>query len=116
MYLFNRVWYRLGQGNSAYITENTEFDTFGGWSILSNGVTNHKDKQHGRNIRISRVFSGERKRKIGCSRESDRVVVSEQRCDGTARPAAITEHCNTECELRSVSIPLSLSPPLPRSL
>uniref|UniRef100_A0A8C5BKQ3 ADAM metallopeptidase with thrombospondin type 1 motif 9 n=1 Tax=Gadus morhua TaxID=8049 RepID=A0A8C5BKQ3_GADMO len=48
----------------------------------------------------SRLCQGERKRKIGCSRESDRVVVSEQRCDGTARPAVITEHCNTECELR----------------
>uniref|UniRef100_A0A8C5C4L8 ADAM metallopeptidase with thrombospondin type 1 motif 9 n=1 Tax=Gadus morhua TaxID=8049 RepID=A0A8C5C4L8_GADMO len=47
----------------------------------------------------SRLCQGER-RKIGCSRESDRVVVSEQRCDGTARPAVITEHCNTECELR----------------
>lgn len=48
------------------------------------------------------VFIGERKRKILCSRESDRVVVSDQRCHGTARPAVITEPCNTECELRFV--------------
>lgn len=47
---------------------------------------------------------GERKRKILCSRESDRVVVSDQRCHGTARPAVITEPCNTECELRSVFV------------
>ncbi|KAM4588255.1 A disintegrin and metalloproteinase with thrombospondin motifs 9 isoform 1-T1 [Odontesthes bonariensis] len=48
----------------------------------------------------SRLCQGERKRKIVCSRELDRVVVSDQRCHGTARPAAITEPCNTECELR----------------
>ncbi|XP_062300498.1 A disintegrin and metalloproteinase with thrombospondin motifs 9-like [Scomber scombrus] len=48
----------------------------------------------------SRLCQGERKRKILCSRESDRVVVSDQRCHGTARPAIITEPCNTECELR----------------
>uniref|UniRef100_A0A671UMU0 ADAM metallopeptidase with thrombospondin type 1 motif 9 n=1 Tax=Sparus aurata TaxID=8175 RepID=A0A671UMU0_SPAAU len=48
----------------------------------------------------SRLCQGERKRKILCSRESDRVVVSDQRCHGTARPAVITEACNTECELR----------------
>uniref|UniRef100_A0A673A202 ADAM metallopeptidase with thrombospondin type 1 motif, 9 n=1 Tax=Sphaeramia orbicularis TaxID=375764 RepID=A0A673A202_9TELE len=48
----------------------------------------------------SRLCQGERKRKILCSRESDRVVVSDQRCHGTARPAVITETCNTECELR----------------
>uniref|UniRef100_A0A3Q4N5P9 ADAM metallopeptidase with thrombospondin type 1 motif, 9 n=1 Tax=Neolamprologus brichardi TaxID=32507 RepID=A0A3Q4N5P9_NEOBR len=48
----------------------------------------------------SRLCQGERKRKILCSRESDRVVVSDQRCHGTARPAVITEPCNTECELR----------------
>lgn len=46
------------------------------------------------------VLTGERKRKILCSRESDRVVVSDQRCYGAARPAVVTEPCNTECELR----------------
>uniref|UniRef100_A0A8B9RMA0 ADAM metallopeptidase with thrombospondin type 1 motif, 9 n=1 Tax=Astyanax mexicanus TaxID=7994 RepID=A0A8B9RMA0_ASTMX len=48
----------------------------------------------------SRLCQGERKRKILCSRESDRVVVSDQRCHGSPRPAAITEQCNTDCELR----------------
>uniref|UniRef100_A0A8C7ZK55 ADAM metallopeptidase with thrombospondin type 1 motif, 9 n=1 Tax=Oryzias sinensis TaxID=183150 RepID=A0A8C7ZK55_9TELE len=48
----------------------------------------------------SHLCQGERKRKILCSRESDRVVVSDQRCYGTARPAVVTEPCNTECELR----------------
>ncbi|KAJ8361216.1 hypothetical protein SKAU_G00177410 [Synaphobranchus kaupii] len=48
----------------------------------------------------SRLCEGERKRKILCSRESDRVVVSDQRCHGSARPAIITEPCNTECEIR----------------
>ncbi|XP_077458454.1 A disintegrin and metalloproteinase with thrombospondin motifs 9 [Stigmatopora argus] len=48
----------------------------------------------------SRLCQGERKRKILCSRESDRVVVSDQRCHGVTRPAVIPEPCNTECELR----------------
>ncbi|XP_061542969.1 A disintegrin and metalloproteinase with thrombospondin motifs 9 isoform X3 [Phycodurus eques] len=48
----------------------------------------------------SRLCQGERKRKILCSRESDRVVVSDQRCHGLARPAVIPEACNPECELR----------------
>ncbi|XP_026161930.1 A disintegrin and metalloproteinase with thrombospondin motifs 9 [Mastacembelus armatus] len=48
----------------------------------------------------SRLCQGERKRKILCSRESDRVVVSDQRCHGTARPTVITEPCNADCELR----------------
>ncbi|TRY94580.1 hypothetical protein DNTS_024131, partial [Danionella cerebrum] len=47
----------------------------------------------------SLLCQGERKRKITCSRESDRVVVSDQRCHGLAKPAAITEPCNTDCEL-----------------
>uniref|UniRef100_A0A8C7HLX5 ADAM metallopeptidase with thrombospondin type 1 motif 9 n=1 Tax=Oncorhynchus kisutch TaxID=8019 RepID=A0A8C7HLX5_ONCKI len=48
----------------------------------------------------SRPCQGERKRKILCSRESDRVVVSDQRCHGAARPAMVTEPCNAECEIR----------------
>ncbi|MEQ2300220.1 A disintegrin and metalloproteinase with thrombospondin motifs 9, partial [Ameca splendens] len=48
----------------------------------------------------SHLCQGERKRKILCSRESDRVVVSDQRCHSEDRPAVITEPCNTECELR----------------
>lgn len=31
------------------------------------------------------------------------MVVSDQRCHGTTRPAVITEPCNTECELRFVA-------------
>lgn len=58
-----------------------------------------------------RVFTGERKRKILCSRESDRVVVSDQRCHGTTRPAVITEPCNAECELRFVQ--WNITQPLP---
>uniref|UniRef100_A0A8C5FZ01 ADAM metallopeptidase with thrombospondin type 1 motif, 9 n=1 Tax=Gouania willdenowi TaxID=441366 RepID=A0A8C5FZ01_GOUWI len=48
----------------------------------------------------SRLCQGERKRKILCNRESDRAVVSDQRCHGTARPSVIIESCNTECEVR----------------
>uniref|UniRef100_A0A6Q2YCM6 ADAM metallopeptidase with thrombospondin type 1 motif, 9 n=1 Tax=Esox lucius TaxID=8010 RepID=A0A6Q2YCM6_ESOLU len=48
----------------------------------------------------NRPCQGERKRKILCSRESDGVVVSDQRCHGAVRPAMITEPCNAECELR----------------
>ncbi|MEQ2173082.1 hypothetical protein GOODEAATRI_027994, partial [Goodea atripinnis] len=51
------------------------------------------------------ISTGERKRKILCSRESDRVVVSDQRCHSEDRPAVITEPCNTECELRYVLLP-----------
>lgn len=46
---------------------------------------------------------GVRKRKILCSRESDRVVVSDQRCHGIPRPPVIADPCNIECELRFVS-------------
>lgn len=49
------------------------------------------------------MVSGVRKRKILCSRESDRVVVSDQRCHGIPRPPVIADPCNTECELRFVS-------------
>ncbi|KAL0978547.1 hypothetical protein UPYG_G00171970 [Umbra pygmaea] len=48
----------------------------------------------------NRPCQGERRRKILCSRESDGVVVSEQRCHSAARPAMVTEPCNTDCELR----------------
>uniref|UniRef100_A0A8C1E6G0 ADAM metallopeptidase with thrombospondin type 1 motif 9 n=1 Tax=Cyprinus carpio carpio TaxID=630221 RepID=A0A8C1E6G0_CYPCA len=48
----------------------------------------------------SLLCQGERKRKILCSRESDRVVVSDQRCHGSPKPAVISEPCNTDCELR----------------
>ncbi|MBN3323406.1 ATS9 metalloproteinase, partial [Atractosteus spatula] len=48
----------------------------------------------------SRLCQGERKRKVLCSRESDRVVVSDQRCHGSPLPPVITEPCNMECDLR----------------
>lgn len=48
-----------------------------------------------------------------CSRESDRVVVSDQRCHGIPRPSVIADRCNTECELRFVS-PLYNEPFFPR--
>uniref|UniRef100_A0A8C1Z6Z7 ADAM metallopeptidase with thrombospondin type 1 motif, 9 n=1 Tax=Cyprinus carpio TaxID=7962 RepID=A0A8C1Z6Z7_CYPCA len=51
----------------------------------------------------SLLCQGERKRKIMCSRESDRVVVSDQRCHGSPKPAVISEPCNTDCELRYMS-------------
>lgn len=51
------------------------------------------------------MLLGVRKRKIVCSRESDRVVVSDQRCHGIPRPSVIADRCNTECELRFGSPP-----------
>uniref|UniRef100_H3B3P8 ADAM metallopeptidase with thrombospondin type 1 motif 20 n=1 Tax=Latimeria chalumnae TaxID=7897 RepID=H3B3P8_LATCH len=43
---------------------------------------------------------GERRRKATCMRKSDHLVVSDQRCEHLPQPSAITEQCNTECELR----------------
>lgn len=43
---------------------------------------------------------GERKRKPVCTRESDQLTVSDQRCDRIPQPDPITEPCGTECELR----------------
>ncbi|XP_056591435.1 A disintegrin and metalloproteinase with thrombospondin motifs 9 isoform X1 [Triplophysa dalaica] len=48
----------------------------------------------------SLLCQGERKRKVMCIRESDRVMVSDQRCHGSPKPSVITEPCNTDCELR----------------
>ncbi|RXM91304.1 A disintegrin and metalloproteinase with thrombospondin motifs 9 [Acipenser ruthenus] len=48
----------------------------------------------------SKRCQGERKRRPLCSRESDRVVVSDQRCLGSLHPPLVTEPCNTECEIR----------------
>uniref|UniRef100_A0A4W4GDV2 Peptidase M12B domain-containing protein n=1 Tax=Electrophorus electricus TaxID=8005 RepID=A0A4W4GDV2_ELEEL len=48
----------------------------------------------------TRLCQGERKRKILCSRESDHLVVSDQKCQGSLRPPPVTEPCNTDCELR----------------
>ncbi|KAK4814919.1 hypothetical protein QYF61_003243 [Mycteria americana] len=48
----------------------------------------------------SKLCQGERKRKPVCTRESDQLTVSDQRCDRIPQPDPITEPCSTECELR----------------
>ncbi|EOB04433.1 A disintegrin and metalloproteinase with thrombospondin motifs 9, partial [Anas platyrhynchos] len=48
----------------------------------------------------SKLCQGERKRKPVCTRESDQLTVSDQRCDRIPQPDPITEPCGTECELR----------------
>ncbi|OXB78729.1 UNVERIFIED_CONTAM: hypothetical protein H355_002694 [Colinus virginianus] len=48
----------------------------------------------------SKLCQGERKRKPVCTRESDQLTVSDQRCDWIPQPDPITEPCGTECELR----------------
>lgn len=37
-------------------------------------------------------------------RKSDHLEVSDQRCERLPRPVAVTEPCNTDCELRYVSV------------
>ncbi|XP_060095443.1 A disintegrin and metalloproteinase with thrombospondin motifs 9 isoform X1 [Heteronotia binoei] len=48
----------------------------------------------------SKVCQGERKRKLICTRESDQLMVSDQRCVEIPQPDPVTEQCNTNCELR----------------
>ncbi len=48
----------------------------------------------------ARVCVGERRRKAVCVRKSDHLEVSDQRCEHLPRPVAVTEPCNTECEVR----------------
>ncbi|XP_078468260.1 A disintegrin and metalloproteinase with thrombospondin motifs 9-like [Lampetra planeri] len=48
----------------------------------------------------SRTCRGEQHGKVVCVRESDRLVVSEQRCHHLRRPEPLSQGCNTECELR----------------
>uniref|UniRef100_A0A672UQ41 ADAM metallopeptidase with thrombospondin type 1 motif 9 n=1 Tax=Strigops habroptila TaxID=2489341 RepID=A0A672UQ41_STRHB len=48
----------------------------------------------------SKLCQGERKRKPVCTRESDQLTVSDQRCDRIPQPDPIMEPCSTECELR----------------
>uniref|UniRef100_A0A5F9C8H0 ADAM metallopeptidase with thrombospondin type 1 motif 9 n=1 Tax=Oryctolagus cuniculus TaxID=9986 RepID=A0A5F9C8H0_RABIT len=48
----------------------------------------------------SRPCQGERKRKPVCTRESDQLPVSDQRCDRLPQPGPITEACGTDCDLR----------------
>ncbi|KAB0390408.1 hypothetical protein E2I00_014850 [Balaenoptera physalus] len=55
---------------------------------------------HGPWQACSRPCQGERKRKPVCTRESDELTVSDQRCDRLPQPAPITEPCGTDCDLR----------------
>ncbi|KAM4676040.1 A disintegrin and metalloproteinase with thrombospondin motifs 20 [Discoglossus pictus] len=48
----------------------------------------------------NKMCQGIQRRKVTCLRRSDRVVVSEQRCEHLPRPEAITEPCNVDCQLR----------------
>ncbi|XP_032997191.1 A disintegrin and metalloproteinase with thrombospondin motifs 9 isoform X4 [Lacerta agilis] len=48
----------------------------------------------------SKLCQGDRKRKLVCTRESDQLTVSDQRCDRIPQPDPVTELCNTNCELR----------------
>ncbi|XP_025025937.1 A disintegrin and metalloproteinase with thrombospondin motifs 9 isoform X3 [Python bivittatus] len=48
----------------------------------------------------SKLCQGERKRKPICTRESDQLMVSDQRCDKIPQPDPVTELCNSNCELR----------------
>ncbi|XP_077790786.1 A disintegrin and metalloproteinase with thrombospondin motifs 20 isoform X1 [Podarcis muralis] len=48
----------------------------------------------------SKMCQGLHRRKVTCIRRSDHLVVSDQRCEHITRPTAVTEQCNTECELR----------------
>ncbi|XP_060742765.1 A disintegrin and metalloproteinase with thrombospondin motifs 20-like [Tachysurus vachellii] len=48
----------------------------------------------------SRMCQGERRRKPVCVRKSDRLMVSDQRCEHLPRPRGVMESCNIDCELR----------------
>ncbi|KAM9593052.1 A disintegrin and metalloproteinase with thrombospondin motifs 9 isoform 1-T1 [Trichechus inunguis] len=55
---------------------------------------------HGPWQACSKPCQGERERKLVCTRESDQLTVSDQRCDRLPKPGPITEPCGTDCELR----------------
>lgn len=88
----------LHGGNTNKYSHGCSISTF----FLSLGISSYKYTCKYLLFKRHDVFIGERKRKILCSRESDRAVVSDQRCHGATRPAVFTEPCNTECELRLV--------------
>uniref|UniRef100_A0A0P6J9Z7 A disintegrin and metalloproteinase with thrombospondin motifs 9 preproprotein n=1 Tax=Heterocephalus glaber TaxID=10181 RepID=A0A0P6J9Z7_HETGA len=48
----------------------------------------------------SKPCQGVRRRKPVCTRESDQLPVSDQRCDRLPQPEPITEACGTDCDLR----------------
>uniref|UniRef100_A0A4W6FLL5 ADAM metallopeptidase with thrombospondin type 1 motif 20 n=1 Tax=Lates calcarifer TaxID=8187 RepID=A0A4W6FLL5_LATCA len=51
-------------------------------------------------LECNRICQGERRRKAVCVRKSDHLEVSDQRCEHLPRPVAVTEPCNTDCEVR----------------
>ncbi|XP_038554400.1 A disintegrin and metalloproteinase with thrombospondin motifs 20-like, partial [Micropterus salmoides] len=51
-------------------------------------------------LECTRICQGERRRKAVCVRKSDHLEVSDQRCEHLPRPVAVTEPCNTDCEVR----------------
>ncbi|KAM7063005.1 A disintegrin and metalloproteinase with thrombospondin motifs 9 isoform 2-T2 [Molossus nigricans] len=55
---------------------------------------------HGPWQACSKPCQGERKRKPVCTRESDQVIVSDQKCDRLPQPGPVTEPCGTDCDLR----------------
>ncbi|XP_035886888.1 A disintegrin and metalloproteinase with thrombospondin motifs 9 isoform X5 [Phyllostomus discolor] len=55
---------------------------------------------HGPWQACSKPCQGERKRKPICTRESDQLAVSDQRCYRLPQPGPITEPCGTDCDLR----------------
>ncbi|KAL0600890.1 A disintegrin and metalloproteinase with thrombospondin motifs 9 [Plecturocebus cupreus] len=55
---------------------------------------------HGPWQACSKPCQGERKRKSVCTRESDQLTVSDQRCDRLPQPGPITEPCGIDCDLR----------------
>ncbi|KAM8974414.1 A disintegrin and metalloproteinase with thrombospondin motifs 20 [Pelodytes ibericus] len=63
-------------------TEQFTWDPYGPWQTCN------------------KMCQGMRRRKMTCMRRSDRVVVSEQRCEHLTRPESVTEICNMECQLR----------------
>uniref|UniRef100_A0A3Q2FEI2 ADAM metallopeptidase with thrombospondin type 1 motif 20 n=1 Tax=Cyprinodon variegatus TaxID=28743 RepID=A0A3Q2FEI2_CYPVA len=51
-------------------------------------------------LECSRLCQGERRRKTVCVRKSDHLEVSDQRCEHLPHPVAVTEPCNSDCEVR----------------
>lgn len=56
--------------------------------------------RHLRSVFLYILCLGEQRRKAVCVRESDHLEVSDQRCEHLPRPVAVTEPCNTDCEVR----------------
>ncbi|MEQ2200961.1 hypothetical protein XENOCAPTIV_005477 [Xenoophorus captivus] len=66
---------------------------------LKGNLSRHMKVKHG--IMENTIDGhGERRRKAVCFRKSDHLEVSDQRCEHLPRPIAVTEACNTDCELR----------------